>query len=128
MPLWNRNSANIEAAAARQMQAETSLLVAQRDVERKVLEAAGTYESKVREMSKWRADAVEHFRQAAELADRHYRLGAVPVSTYVELQKQYLEAVEGLLDTKKEALEAAQNLELLTGLGRALVTSGEGKP
>ena len=128
LPLWNRNSANIEAAAARQMQAETSLLVAQREVERKVIEAAVTYESKVREMGKWRGDAVEHFREAAELADRHYRLGAVPVSTYVELQKQYLEAVEALLDTRKGALEAAQNLELLTGLGRPVVTSGEEKP
>jgi outer membrane protein, heavy metal efflux system len=128
LPLWNRNSANIEAAAARQVQAETSLLVAQREVERKVMEAAVTYESKVREMGKWRGNAVAHFREAAELADRHYRLGAVPVSTYVELQKQYLEAAEALLDTKKEALEAAQSLELLTGLGRVLVMSGEEKP
>jgi cobalt-zinc-cadmium efflux system outer membrane protein len=116
LPLWNRNSGNIEAAAARQLQAETSLIVAQREVERKVITALVTYESKVREMGKWRPDAVQHFREAAELADRHYRLGAVVVSTYVELQKQYLEAVEGLLDTKKEALEAAQNLELLTGV------------
>jgi cobalt-zinc-cadmium efflux system outer membrane protein len=127
LPLWNRNSANIEAAAARQMQAETSLLVAQREVERKVMEAAVTYASKVREMGKWRADAVEHFREAAELADRHYRLGAVPVSTYVELQKQYLEAVEGLLDTKKEALEAAARLELLTGLEPGLTSMPEEK-
>jgi cobalt-zinc-cadmium efflux system outer membrane protein len=124
LPLWNRNSGNIEAAEARQLQAETSLLVAQREVERKVIEAAVIYESKVREMGRWRGDAVAHFREAAELADRHYRLGAVPVSTYVELQKQYLEAVEGLLETKQEALEAAQNLELLTGLGKGLVTSG----
>jgi len=123
LQLWNRNTANIEAAAARRMQAETSLFVGQREVERKVLEAAVTYETKVREMGKWRGDAVEHFREAAELADRHYRLGAVPVSTYVELQKQYLEAVEGLLDTKKEALEAAAQLELLTGLKPALASS-----
>jgi cobalt-zinc-cadmium efflux system outer membrane protein len=34
----------------------------------------------------------------------------------VELQKQYLDAVEALLDTKREALEAAVQLELLTGL------------
>jgi cobalt-zinc-cadmium efflux system outer membrane protein len=125
LPLWNRNRGNIEAATARQMQAETSLLVAQREVERKVIEALVTYESKVREMGKWRPDAVEHFREAAELADRHYRLGAVPVSTYVELQKQYLEAVEGLLETKKEALEAAQNLELLTGLTLPLASTKE---
>src|SRR5207247_2010795 len=106
-----------------QMQAETSLLVAQREVERKVIEAAVTYESKVREMGKWRPDAVQHFREAAELADRHYRLGAVPIATYVELQKQYLEAVESLVDTKKEALEAAQNLELLTGLPQPLTST-----
>jgi cobalt-zinc-cadmium efflux system outer membrane protein len=65
---------------------------------------------------------VEHFRDAAELADRHYRLGAVPVSTYVELQKQYLEAVEALLETKEEALKAAQELELLTGLPQLVAT------
>jgi cobalt-zinc-cadmium efflux system outer membrane protein len=116
LPLWNRNTGNIEAAKARQMQAEVSLNVTERELQRKVIEAALTYETKIREMTKWRPDAVEHFKAAAELADRHYRLGAVPISTYVELQKQYLEAVEGLLDTRKEALEAAAQMELLTGL------------
>jgi cobalt-zinc-cadmium efflux system outer membrane protein len=70
-------------------------------------------------MDRWGADSVEEFRNAAELADRHYRLGAIPLSTYVELQKQYLEAVEALLDTQKEALEAAQKLELLSGVARS---------
>jgi outer membrane protein TolC len=67
-------------------------------------------------IAKWRAESVEEFRSAAELADRHYRLGAVPIATYVELQKQYLEAVEALLDTKREALEAGQEIQRLTGL------------
>jgi outer membrane protein, heavy metal efflux system len=115
-PLWNRNKGVIEASAARQIQAEVSFDVTERDILRRVIEAALTYETKLREMAKWRPDSVEHFREAAEIADRHYRLGAVPVSTYVELQKQYLEAVEGLLDTKNEALEAAAQLELLTGV------------
>jgi cobalt-zinc-cadmium efflux system outer membrane protein len=123
LPLWNRNKGNIEAAAARQMQAEVSLSVAEREIQSKVVEAALTYERKLREMTNWRPDAVEHFREAAEMADRHYRLGAVPVSIYLELQKQYLEAVEGLLDTKKEALEAAAQLELLTGLQPPLATT-----
>jgi outer membrane protein, heavy metal efflux system len=116
LPLWNRNKGNIEAAAARQMQAEVSLSVTERDILRQTIEAALTYETKLREMAKWRPDSVQHFKEAAEVADRHYRLGAVPISTYVELQKQYLDAVEGLLDTKKEALEAAAQLELLTGI------------
>ena len=40
----------------------------------------------------------------------------MPISTYIELQKQYLEAVEALLATKREALEAGQQIQLLTGL------------
>ena len=87
-----------------------------------------TYETKLREMAKWRPDSVQHFKEAAELADRHYRLGAVPISTYVELQQQYLEAVESLLDTKREALAAATQLELLTGLPAPLAkTTAEEK-
>lgn len=115
LPLWNRNSGNIAAANAKQLQAETALLVAQREVDRKVAEAAARYKVKLEEINKWRVDSIEHFRQAADLADRHYRLGAVPVTTYIDLQREYLEAVEALLDTRKEALEAWQELQLLTG-------------
>ena len=123
LPLWNRNTGNIDAAKARQTQAETSFYVTQREAERLATQAALTYEAKLRDMTKWRPDSVQHFKEAAELADRHYRLGAVPIATFVELQKQYLEAVEGLLDTKKEALEAAAQIELLTGLTPPLAST-----
>lgn len=123
LPLWNRNTANIEAAAARQMQAEISYALTLQETDRKVIEAALTYETKLREMSRWQPETAERFREAAELADRHYRLGAVPVTVYVELQKQYLEAVENVLDTKREVLDAAQSLELLTGLMPPLVNT-----
>ncbi len=116
LPLWNRNKGNVETAEARQKQAETSLYVAQRDLDRRIVEKALTYQTKLTEMDKWRPESVDEFRNAAELADRHYRLGAVPIATYVELQKQYLEAVNALLDTKREALEAGQELQRLTGL------------
>ena len=128
LPLWNRNQGNIQTAEARQLQAETSLFVTQRDIERQVLQAALNFETKLREMGRWRPDSVQHFREAAEIADRHYRLGAVPIATYVELQNKYLEAVESLLDTKLEALEAGQNLELLTGLTPPLARTAEQKP
>jgi cobalt-zinc-cadmium efflux system outer membrane protein len=124
LPLWNRNTGNIEAAKARQSQAEASLNVTAREIQRKVLEAALIYETRLQEIAKWRPDSVQQLKDAAELADRHYRLGAVPVATFVELQKQYLEAVESLLDTRKETLEAAQQLELLTGLRIPLAIPG----
>lgn len=116
LPLWNRNEGSIETALARQQQAETSLLVAHRAIEKRVMETALIYKTKLTEMAKWRPESVPEFRKAAALADRHYRLGAVPLSIYVELQKQYLDAVEALVDTKREALDAGQHLELLTGL------------
>jgi outer membrane protein, heavy metal efflux system len=116
MPLWNRNQGNVETAAARQKQAETSMYITQRTIERQVVEKALTYQTKLTEVAKWRPESMAAFRKTAELADRHYRLGAVPIATYVELQKQYLEAIEALLETQREALEAGQQLDLLTGL------------
>ena len=128
LPLWNRNEGNVETATARQKQAETSMYVTQRTVERQVVEKALAYQTKLSEMAKWRSESVAEFRKAATLADRHYRLGAVPITTYVELQKQYLEAVETLLETRREALEAAQQLELLTGLNINAVQTKSPKP
>ncbi len=120
LPLWNRNQGNIDVAQAQQGQAETSLDVAQREAERRVIESTVIYETKLKEMASWQPDTIQHFREAAELADRHYRLGAVPVSTYLELQTQYLETIGGLLDTKKEAFQAATQLELLTATALSL--------
>ncbi len=116
LPLWRSNASNVAAAEAREKQATAALEAARREVELKVLTSAQRYASRRDEMSRWRDDSVKAFREAAELADRHYRLGAVPATTYVELQKQYLEAVETLLDTRRDALSAAIDLEQATGL------------
>lgn len=126
LPLWNRNVGNIEVAQARREQAQTALNVAQRDVERKVSELYLTYAARIYELTRIRPDAAQDFRETADLADRHYRLGAVPLATYIEMQKQYLEALEALLDTKRGALEASEQLHLLTG--RSLNSLIEIKP
>jgi outer membrane protein, heavy metal efflux system len=116
VPLWNNNAGNIEAAQARLQQAEASLRATWRQVERKVAEHSLALQSKLDEMAAWRANAPQQFREAAELADRHYRLGAVPLTTYLEMQTRYLDALEALLATQSEALEHRQQLELLVGL------------
>jgi cobalt-zinc-cadmium efflux system outer membrane protein len=123
LPLSSRSRTGVDVAEARRRQAEASLHVAEREMERAVIDAARTFEAKRSEVARWSPASVEKFREAAALADRHYRLGAVPLATYVELQTAYLEAVESLLDTKKEALEAAQQLELLAGLATSLVST-----
>jgi len=126
LPLWDRNQGNIMIAKAQRSQAETSFDIAQRDAERRAVEAIIAYETKLKEMSNWRPDSIKHFKEASELADRHYRLGAVPVSTYIELQSQYLDTIAGFQDTKKEALAAAVQLELMAGVDLSLTQANLG--
>jgi len=116
LPLWDRNVGNIETSKAREQLAQASLLTTQREVERRVTQSAATVEAKREEIAKWQVDTIAKFREAAEVADRNYRLGAVALPVYVETQKQYLEIVGALQDMKKDALQAAQELEILTGL------------
>ena len=124
LPLWNNKRADVDLAKARQAQAEASLTAAQRELDRQIATAARTYDSKLAALARWRGDAIAHFRDAADTADKHYRLSAVPVSTYVELQRQYVDAVNALLATRREALEVAAQLETLTGLPEPLVGWG----
>jgi cobalt-zinc-cadmium efflux system outer membrane protein len=116
LPLWNRNSGNVQVANAREQQAEASLRVAHREVERELMEKVSGYSARFAALSRWRPDIIAQLREAAELGDRHYRLGAVPIATYVELQEKYLEAVEAYFDLQKEGYAAAQQVQLLTGL------------
>ena len=121
LPLTSRTRSGVDVAEARRRQAEASVQMAQREMEREVIATARAFTAKRAEVARWSPESVAKFREAAALADRHYRLGAVPLATYVELQSAYLDAVEALLDTKKEALEEAQKLELLTGAATHLV-------
>jgi cobalt-zinc-cadmium efflux system outer membrane protein len=116
LPFWDRNAGNIATTKAREQQAQASLVTTQRDVERRVAENAAIFQAKREEIGKWETETLQKFREAAESADRNYRLGAVPVSIYVETQKQYLEIIGALFDLKKDALQAAQELEILTGI------------
>jgi cobalt-zinc-cadmium efflux system outer membrane protein len=115
LPLWDSNLGNIASSKAHQQQAEASVAVAAREVERRVTQTAAALQAKRAEIETWNTGAIAKFREASELADRSYRLGAIPLTTYVEIQKQYLEAIGAFNDAQKDALEAAQTLEILTG-------------
>lgn len=128
LPLWNNGKASVTAAEARQLQAVASLMTTQREVERQVTEAALIYQTQRQRLAAWNADALESFRSAAALADRHYRLGAVEVATYIELQQKYVEATAAINESKAEALEAALKLEQLVGMTESLIKPAEAKP
>ena len=115
LPLWDRNIGNITSSQARQQQAEASLAMTAREIERRVTQTADTFEAKRTEIETWNTSVLAKLRDASDLADRSYRLGAIPLGTYIEIQKQYLDAVAAFNDAQKDALEAAQTLEILTG-------------
>jgi cobalt-zinc-cadmium efflux system outer membrane protein len=115
LPLWNRNEGAIDAAKAREAQAEVMLTAQMRQLERDVAAEVSHYQIHVEELAKWPADLLERFRDEAAEADQHFRLGALPLSTYTELQQQYLDSVEALLASQVAAVEARLQLELLTG-------------
>jgi cobalt-zinc-cadmium efflux system outer membrane protein len=123
LPIFARSRGAAAVADARRHQAETALMVAQRELDKEVLTTAHLFAVKVAELRRTSPEAARKFREAAELADRHYRLGAVPVATYVELQNSYLDAVEALLDTERETLASGLRLEELTGLDLNAVTA-----
>jgi cobalt-zinc-cadmium efflux system outer membrane protein len=115
LPLWNRNKGAIESAKARETQAAVLLTAQMRQLERDVAAGLSDYRIHMDELVKWPADTLTAFREAAREADEHYRLGALPLSTYTELQRQYLDSVTAVLGSQLGAVESRVRLELLTG-------------
>ena len=115
LPVWDDGRATVTASQARRMQAEASLQSTFREVEREITEAWLILETQRKRLDAWKPDSLATFADAARLADRHYRLGAVPISTYIEMQDKYLEATEAINDTRLDVLRAALDLEQLAG-------------
>lgn len=115
LPVWNRNKGAIDAAKAKEIQAEVMLTAQMRQLERDVAAQASHYRIHVEELAKWPADTLESFRKAAAEADEHYRLGALPLATYTELQRQYIASVKAVLTSQLGAVDARLQLEQLTG-------------
>jgi len=114
LPLWNRNAGNIDVAKARAKQAEVSLFLVQLGVEQQVMESYLSFRLHNNEMKLWDKDSIQRFSEAAELGDRHYRLGALPIATYIELQREYLSALDSILSVQTDALDALLQLRVLT--------------
>ena len=115
LPIFRNGKAEISRQEAREAQAQAMMETTARELEAEVATASLVYSNSHRQLQRWQGDRIEALSEAAELADRHYRLGAVPVSTYIELQRSYLEALEAINEVKADALEAALEIEELTG-------------
>lgn len=115
LPIWNSQAAGVAQELSRQSQGDAALVAANRRTTRQVYEQAAYYETKRRVLATWPVAAAERFAVAAAGAADSYRQGAIPVATYVEMQRQYLDALAALLDTRREAMEAMLQLRVLNG-------------
>jgi cobalt-zinc-cadmium efflux system outer membrane protein len=115
LPFWNQARGSEEAANARLNQAEVSLAAAMRDLERQIMTAGQSYNQELKELGEDTPQLLDQLRDAAKLADDNYRLGALPISTYTEIQLQYVDATDAVLSARLDALQNLSNLEYLSG-------------
>jgi cobalt-zinc-cadmium efflux system outer membrane protein len=116
LPLWNMNRGKIEAEKARAAKAEAGLTTLVREVERKIADAEFVYRSRRDEADELQKSVLPQMRDAAETGERNYRDGAVPLATYTELQKQYLDSLDAFSAAQAAAIDARQQLEQLTAM------------
>ena len=115
LPLWNRQAGDVAAEQSKQAQANATLVAAERRIARDVFDQAAQYEAKRDALTKWDGNSPRRFAEAAADADRNYRLGAIPLTTYTQIQQSYVDAVNAVLDTRREAIEALLKLRALNG-------------
>jgi cobalt-zinc-cadmium efflux system outer membrane protein len=115
LPFWNQARGSEEAATGRLNQAGVSLDTATREVERKIVTAADSYREELKKLGENAPEFLGQLRDAAKLADDNYRLGVLPISTYTEIQSQYLEDTDAVLTSRLDALRYLADLEYLTG-------------
>ena len=116
LPLWHLNTGKIETERARAAKVEAELMALIRDVERRVADAEFVYRSRREEADDLQKSVLPQLREAAETGDRNYRDGAIPLATYTELQKQYLDSIDAFTSAQAAAIEARQQLEQLTAM------------
>lgn len=115
LPLWNRQAGDLAIEQGRVAQAEAALFVQVRATERMLFDEASIYRARTATLARLPTGSVRRFEEMAELADRSYRLGAVTATIYLDAQRQYLEASTAVLDTRREALAAGLQVDVLTG-------------
>ena len=115
LPMWNREAGEVAAEQGRQAQANAALVQAERQVARQVFDQAAQYEAKREALTHWGSTSLQGFAEAADEADRNFRLGAIPLTTYTQMQQSYVEATNAVLDTRREAIAALLQLRALNG-------------
>lgn len=117
MPLsWSRrNQGTIHAAQARRDKAEAELQAEALVVRSELARRVRLYAAAVAQVEAVPVSLVESLHDAADLADRQYRLGAIPVQLFLDMQREFLSVQLLRHNAQLESLKMAAELEWLAG-------------
>jgi len=115
LPLWNRGSGGVVSARASEAIARRQMALARIEMDRQIFERILHYELTERHYREVNEHVVSRMADAAALADRQYRQGAIDVRLYLESQKAYLETLKIYTETLGALWDAALDIELMTG-------------
>ncbi len=114
LPFWDSGRGRTETARASLTRTQAERANTARTVQQRLAEELSAWRMALEQLRKTPMGMLARLRESAELADRQYRLGAVEMPTYLEMQDQYLEATAGLLGSIRDAHEHRLNIQLLT--------------
>lgn len=117
LPLWNQNRGNIISSEARKEQAISLLASTWRSIQSAINSRLEVYKQATALLSQEPSSFLDRLRSAAYLAERQYRLGAIPVQTFLEMQRQYISSAMILRTAQIDAATAFYDLQTLTGGG-----------
>ncbi|VVM06435.1 hypothetical protein MAMC_01085 [Methylacidimicrobium cyclopophantes] len=112
---WAGQSGNLATAKAQEEQAMALFPAAQRNVESLLFARLSAYEGARNQIALQPPSLIASLREAAALAERQYRIGAIDVHRFLAAQQQYLSAFRTALAARMDAALAWLDLFFLTG-------------
>ncbi|MGD9896347.1 MAG: TolC family protein [Candidatus Methylacidiphilaceae bacterium] len=112
---WANQQGNLATAKAQEEQAMALFPAAERTVESFVFARLSAYEATRNQLALQPPSLIDSLREAAALAERQYRIGAIDVHRFLASQQQYLSAFRTELTARMDAALAWLDLFFLTG-------------
>lgn len=116
LPFWNQNEGEIQASKARQSKVEALIWQTNQEADASITRLFNTYTLLQQQIRQIPSNILKHLEEAADLADRHYRLGAVNLQTFFEAQRQLVNVARLQQQTILDAERVLLDLELMTHL------------
>lgn len=115
IPLFDRNRAGVQEAAARRSSTESRLSAARKSIRREVETAYAGYRNSEKVLSLYTSDIIPQLEENLKLTQEAYRLGEVGILTVIQEQKKFFEVSDAYLAARHDRQTALAKLEAAIG-------------